>query len=101
MLATHVLNDLADRFIIRLNGRLRIRSEQFLEWQELLPSISPLNVVVAFLVKECQGPNFGLDPRRYLASELGSTALLAPFQPTIEAMIERDGLNEMHMHLNG
>ena len=101
VLATHVLNDLADRFIIRLNGRLRIRSEQFLEWQELLPSISPLNVVVAFLVKECQGPNFGLDPRRYLASELGSTALLAPFQPTIEAMIERDGLNEMHMHLNG
>ena len=100
-LAEHVLHDLADRFIVRLNGRIRIQSSQFHEWQGLLPSISPLAVAVAFLVHEDRGPARGSDPRTYLAAELGSTALLTPFQPTLDAMIERDGLNELHMHLNG
>ncbi len=100
-LARHVMNDLATRFIVRLDGKLRIVSNQFLEWQELLPSISPLAVAVAFLVKEGKGPGLECDPRHFLAAELGSTALMTPFQPTLEAMIERDGLNELHMHLNG
>ena len=100
-LARNVLSSLAKRFIIRLDGKLRIRSDQFHDWQELLPCISPLAVAVMFLVEEGKGQQFGKDPRPFLAQQLGATALLAPFQPTIEAMVERDGLNELHMHLNG
>lgn len=96
-----VLSKLAERFITRVGDRLHIRTEAFADWQELLPRISPLAVIVAFLVDEERGPRFGQDPRRWLAREIGDTALLCPRQPELEHLIERDGLNELHMHLNG
>jgi adenosine deaminase len=100
-LVVHVLRDLEKYFVVRQDGRLRIESSRFQDWQNLLPSISPLAVAVAFLVNEGKGPSFGEDPREYLVAELGSTALLSPFQPPLEAIVQRDGLNELHMHLNG
>lgn len=96
-----VLNALASRFVTRSAGQIRIRSEAFADWQELLPMISPLAVIVAFLVEEGDGPTFGIDPRDYLYKQIGDTALVSPFYPELSEVIERDGLNEMHMHLNG
>jgi hypothetical protein len=96
-----VLTALASRFVTRSAGRLQIRSEAFADWQELLPMISPLAVIVAFLVEEGRGPAFGMDPRDFLYEQIGDTALVSPFYPELSEIIERDGLNEMHMHLNG
>lgn len=95
-----VLGALAERFVERRAGRLRIKAEAFEDWRQALPMISPLAVIVAHLVAE-GGPPAGDDPRPFLRRELGDSALLAPVNPFLEAMIERDGLNEMHMHLNG
>ncbi len=47
-----VLSALADRFLIRSGSAIHVRNEAFEDWQQLLPSISPLAVVVAFLVNE-------------------------------------------------
>lgn len=96
-----VLKALAERFIERRAGRLAIRSSEFLEWQRLLPSISPLAVIVAFLVLEGRGPELGIDPRRFLYAEIGDTAILSPILPELERLEEIAGLNELHMHLNG
>ncbi len=63
--------------------------------------VSPLAVIVAFLVEEGEGPAFGVDPRDYLYEQIGDTALVSPFYPELTEVIERSGLNEMHMHLNG
>lgn len=96
-----VLKALAERFIERRAGRLAIRSSEFLEWQRLLPSISPLAVIVAFLTFEGRGPGLGIDPRRFLYAEIGDTAILSPVLPELDRLEEISGLNELHMHLNG
>lgn len=96
-----VLEAMAQRFLERVGGRLCVRGEQHEDWLQALPYMSPLAICVAFLVREGRGPPTGSNPHTYLAEELGDSALVAPALPKLEALIERDGLNEMHMHLNG
>lgn len=100
-LPQRVLTALAERFLTRAGGRLHIKAKAFADWQKLLPSISPLAVIIAFLVEEGRGPQLGEDPRPFLYEQIGDTALLQPHQPELLHLIENDGLNEMHMHLNG
>lgn len=96
-----VLSAVADRFLSRSGGKLVVKKEEHSGWLAALPFFSPLAVSVAFLVKEAKGPPSGYDPRTYLTTELGNTALLAPSIPELETLIQKVGLNEMHMHLNG
>ncbi len=96
-----VLSALAERFVERRGGRLSIRSGMFADWQQTLPFISPLAVSVAFLVSEGRGPAGSSDPRTFLHAELGDSALLSPLIPGLDALVDREGLNEIHMHLNG
>lgn len=96
------LENLADRFIERHVGEVRVKKERFQEWHDLITHVSPLSIAVAFLVKE--GRLDSSDPRKLrskLIHELGDTALLSPYEPIVEHLIESEGLNEMHMHLNG
>lgn len=95
-----VLSALAERFVERRNGKLCIRAGSFQDWREALPMISPLAVIMAFLVREGRFVG-GEDPRAGLRDDLGDTALLSPSNPLLATLIEQDGLNEMHMHLNG
>jgi len=95
------LSQLAERYLERRGDRIVVRYERFVEWHELLPYISPLCVVVAFLVREGRGPRLGDDPREYLFEELGETALLSTSDLHLDDLIEREGLHELHMHLNG
>lgn len=96
-----VLDAMARRFLERADGRLGVKGDQHEDWLGALPFVSPLAICVAFLVGEGCGPRPGTDPRSFLRDELGDTALLVPALPKLEALIEREGLNEMHMHLNG
>lgn len=100
-IAPSVLGRLAERYLERRGGRVAVRFERFGEWHELLPYVSPLAVIVAFLVAEGRGPRAGLDPRPFLAEEIGDSALLGACDRDLEDMIGREGLCELHMHLNG
>lgn len=96
-----VLSRLATRYLERRDGRIRVQYDRFAEWHELLPFISPLCVIVTFLVAEGGGPEPGADPRTFLTAEIGETALVAPLDLHLEDLVEREGLHELHMHLNG
>jgi len=96
-----VLTRLAERFLERRDGRVAVQIDRFIEWHELLPYISPLAVIVAFLVQEEGGPRLPEDPRPFLAREIGETALIGPADHALDEFIERKGLFELHMHLNG
>lgn len=96
-----VLGSLAERYLERRDRRVAVRYELFGEWHELLPFLSPLAVIVAFLVKEGRGPAPGVDPRTFLAREIGETALVGAADPGLDDLVAREGLNELHMHLNG
>lgn len=96
-----VLQSLAERYLERCDGRIAVRYELFSEWHELLPFLSPLAIIVAFLVVENRGPAPGEDVRYFLAREIGETAIISASDPGLDDLISRKGLNEMHMHLNG
>ncbi|APT32978.1 hypothetical protein MCBMB27_03687 [Methylobacterium phyllosphaerae] len=96
-----VLTRLAERFLERRDGRVVVRVDRFVEWHELLPYISPLAVIVAFLIREGSGPRIVEDPRPFLAREIGETALIGPSDHALDDLVERKGLFELHMHLNG
>ncbi|MDH2373300.1 hypothetical protein QD228_05555 [Cobetia sp. 3AK] len=96
------LDSLAERFIERHLGILSIKQDRFQEWHNLITHFSPLMIIVAFLVKEGRLKNHKpQELYRALRQEIGDTALLSSYDPGIEHMIENEGLNEMHMHLNG
>jgi adenosine deaminase len=96
-----VLSQLSARYLERRDGRIRVQYERFLEWHELLPFVSPLSIVMTFLVAEGGGPGPGIDPRAHLASEIGDSALIGPLDLHLDDLVEREGLHELHMHLNG
>jgi len=98
----NTFENLADRFLERHAGRLWVKREHFQEWHDLITHLSPLTIIIAFLVKE--GKLDGLAPLKLHAAlrlELGDSALLSPYDPTVEHIVENEGLNELHMHLNG
>ncbi|MBY3258828.1 hypothetical protein HFO09_30465 [Rhizobium laguerreae] len=98
----HTLTRLAERYLERRHGKIVVRLDRFAEWHELLPFISPLAVLIAFLVNEDPPTsNPTLDPRVDLEREIGDTAVLGPHDLALDDLIERKGLNELHMHLNG
>lgn len=99
--APEVLYGIAARYLERRNGRIRVQADRFADWHQLVPALSPLAVIVAFLVNEGRWRNIDKNPREFLREEIGDTALLSPYQPVLEDLVERAGLNEMHMHLNG
>lgn len=96
-----VLTWLAERYLERSCGEVRVRSHAFVEWQELLPFLSPLAVIVAFLVAEDRDLEPQRDPRSRLKRELGDTALIGAVDLALDDLIARNGLHETHMHLNG
>ena len=96
-----VLARVAGRFLERRDGRVAVRIDRFVEWHELLPYLSPLAVIVAFLVREGTGPRLTEDPRAFLAREIGETALIGPADHALDDLVARKGLFELHMHLNG
>lgn len=100
-IAQEVLKQLADRYLERCAGRTVVRRQMFQDWHQMITHLSPLAVQVAFLVEEGRAPQDPIKLVGWLHAEIGETALLTPADPTLEHMIETEGLNELHMHLNG
>lgn len=102
-LITTTLKAIGDQHLEWSRGRVAVKPEQFEHWQHTLPFISPLAVAVfrlrgRFLADRVLSV---AERREELNKSLRHTALLSPQIPATEDLISRDGLNEMHMHLNG
>lgn len=100
-LPLYILRRLSEKYLERRDGRVTVRLDRFAEWHHLLPFISPLAVIVCFIVDNDLGPGPADDPREFLHRELGDTAIIGAHNLALNDLIERKGLNELHMHLNG
>jgi hypothetical protein len=78
-----------------------VRAPMFQDWHQMITHLSPLAIQVAFRVKEGRAPQDPAALIEWLQDEIGETALLTPADPTLERLIESEGLYELHMHLNG
>lgn len=100
-IALDVLLQLAARYLERCAGRVVVRAPMFQDWHQMITHLSPLAIQVAFRVEEGRAPQDPAALIEWLQDEIGETALLAPADPTLEHLIESEGLHELHMHLNG
>lgn len=98
-----VLDGLAGRYLDDDRGGLTPTRNSFGDWQNAVPGLSPLMVLIAGLERRHR-PTDDRDWRattKAVRGTLTNTALLAPRINSLEDIARRDGLNEMHMHLNG
>lgn len=100
-IAQNVLEQLGARYLERCAGRVVVRTKMFQDWHQTITHLSPLAIQIAFREREDRAPHDPIALVDWLNAEIGETALLTPADPTLELLIETEGLHELHMHLNG
>lgn len=97
-----VLSALAERFLETRRGRQVVKREAFADWQNAIGSLSPLALLVHATAHDPElRHRAGADPGPMLEAVLGGSACAAPFLPALDDLIDREGLYDAHMHLNG
>lgn len=100
-----VLEDLAHAYLSVRAGKIFVRRELLGEWQHLLPFISPLLIMAARLQSAQDWTETLRTDNQVRARVMGAgfkhTALPTVWDPQLDEFICREGLNEMHLHLNG
>jgi len=98
---------LAQDSLIYKNGQLYVKDGKFDEWMELLRQFPPLLMIAAFF--ESKFTSSLLNNKSQLTDFINTylkpfrfTALLLPYLPALNRLMEeKDGLNDLHVHLNG
>lgn len=80
--------------------RVYVKKESFERWQEIILSVSPLSII-SYLIYARLNKSFRTDVKSLISSIFDKSALPSIFDPQLDHLIEKDGLNEMHMHLTG
>lgn len=83
--------------------RLAIKSDKFNQWQSWIANQTGLPVIAYQLTQQLHSSviNNSFQMLDEIKKRLGYRALVSPYHPLVEDYIERNGLNEAHMHLNG
>lgn len=101
---------LVGNFLVYRNGMFNVLREHFETWQELITRMSPVVLTSCAIAAK---HNFPSDPaslnrmqamdyiRRYIHPQLGMSTLVTVREPMVEDMIAREGLADLHVHLNG
>ncbi|MFP1922952.1 hypothetical protein [Lonsdalea quercina] len=79
--------------------RLAVRMDRFDEWQRWLANQSGLPVIAFQLQSILNRFSTPFERRTWLKDTLGYRCLISPYHHLVEDYIEREGLNESHMHL--
>ena len=99
-----IFKGLSDRYFLIRGNSVRPKRESFADWQKAVTAVSPLAVQVDALRRtfDPRGDADSFNRRlALLRREMPYTAIPSPHVPAVQDIIDRDGLNEMHMHLNG
>jgi adenosine deaminase len=99
----HSLEQITDHFLYSRNSSIYVREEHFSEWQHLLTDIPPLILLSSHLYKSGRERNeLELDSFANMANRtIKKTAYPSIYSPQLNQLIDDEGLNERHMHLNG
>lgn len=97
---------LSEIFLIERAGQLFIKEEEFHNWQDLLTSVSPVPVLSYKLYEYYYKDRIteSLEEEsivNHIKGVVGKTGYPSIYSPHLEDIIERDGLHDRHMHING
>ena len=90
----------------RANAHYCVEADKFADWQNIITEISPLTVVTWKLLKDCGPPPETPSQQvayveRHLAPQMRYSALPTVSDPRLDDLIVRQGLDDLHIHLNG
>ncbi|WP_421183949.1 hypothetical protein [Aeromonas dhakensis] len=88
-------------FDVNDQRRLAIRMDRFDSWQSWVSNQSGLPVISYQLQRMSKTFPNAFERRSWIKNILGYRCLVSPYNHMVEDYIEREGLNESHMHLNG
>lgn len=98
---------LAKDCLTSVNDEVYVKAEAFAEWTELIRQFPPLLMIAAFFM-DCFTASMLTDRKRIIEfvnnnlSRFRHTTLLAPYIPAFEFLMDKEnGLNDLHIHLNG
>jgi len=80
---------------------IAVKPEKFSAWQNWLANQSGLPVIAFQLQENINFSHSFFERRILLKNTLGYRSIISPYNQLVEDYIEREGLNESHMHLNG
>lgn len=97
------LKDLANEYLEMRNGIIYVKADKMNSWQMLLPYMPPLLLDCVILWQHepiVEGNEFEY-VEKYLKSNISFTAYPSPYIPQLRDFLEKGGLSDLHMHLNG
>jgi hypothetical protein len=98
----HALDCIGEYFFERRQKRVHIKSERFAEWQDHLSRIAPGGVIACYVARHTEAEDLTPERlRKCVKRYFSNTTILFPWDPLVEEYVEREGLHEAHMHLNG
>lgn len=99
--APTILKTVARRFLHRRGDRLFVKPDGWLEWLAATASLSPLAVAAMAIAEEERDLLVHDSPADLVSARIGDTAVLTPNLSALNELIDREGLVDIHMHLNG
>ncbi|MBP6862211.1 MAG: hypothetical protein KBC57_07625 [Neisseriaceae bacterium] len=101
-LSLALLSQVSRYYFEEIPDRVNVKFHRFGEWQHWIANQSGLPVIAKqihrYLFAHHKNPFNKLD---HLKSLLGFRTLVSPYHALVEDYIQREGLHETHMHLNG
>ncbi len=98
-----ILGQAARYHFVNDERRLAIQTKKFDQWQSWIANQTGLPVIAYQLKSQLHRKYFEKPNELYSAikSKLGLRSLVSPYHPLVEDYIDRNGLHETHLHLNG
>lgn len=85
------LHYLSDLFLDFYDNTIHVKLEHYNQWQSVLSRISSIPIQAMLLTKQ----------QSDTISKVKINPVVYPFDPVIEEYIQKEGLHETHLHLNG
>ncbi|MFJ3521681.1 hypothetical protein ACIPO9_04310 [Pseudomonas sp. NPDC090203] len=101
------LQVIGDEFLRFQHGRLHVKQQKFGAWQQSIVSRmtgTPLQAMVHVLQKPSDKLNPAQDPvtrEEYVSWAGRHSPIVSPYDSLVEDYLNREGLHETHLHLNG
>ena len=105
-LLTGMLQRIAKELLCYKDGYIFVRKDGFREWMELISLVSPTLFIAAFLIdyfkeKDIANPSAIKDFSNLFLTQFEHTAQPLAYIPELSYLIDKKGLNDLHIHLNG
>ena len=92
--------EINERFVYFRTNRIFIKSALFEEWQNLITKLPPLPILAFSIYDKCRQSS-KCDEDKLVEEILKNSSIPSIYEPEIEDLIAKEGLSEIHLHLNG